>query len=63
MCGSELGMVNHLFFSCKVASKVWYMFDAWDDRTFVHCDNVIQHFEQFEIMDLNCLGNSIWKCM
>jgi len=39
------------------------MFDAWDDRTFVHCDNVIQHFEQFEIMDLNCLGNSIWKCM
>jgi len=43
MCGSEIETVNHLFFSCKVASKVWYMPDVWVGRTFVHCANPIQH--------------------
>jgi len=41
MCGSELGIVNHLFFTCKVTSTMWYMSDVWAGRAFVHCDNVI----------------------
>ena len=29
----------------------------------MHCDNATQHFEQISFMDLNCLGNSVWRCM
>ena len=39
------------------------MFDVWLGRTFVHCVNVIQHFEQFGLLEVNCLANNIWKCM
>ena len=63
MCGIELETVNHLFFTCKVASKVWCMTDVWVGRAFVHCDNATQHFEQFGFMDLSYVGNCVWKCM
>ena len=63
MCGSELETINHLFFTCKVSSKLWYMCDAWAGRALVHCDNAIQHFKQIGFMGLNYLGNCVWKCM
>jgi len=25
MCGFELETINHIFFTCKVTSKVWYV--------------------------------------
>jgi len=39
------------------------MSDVWVSKNFVHCVNLIQYFEQFELLDLNCLGNNIQKCM
>jgi len=39
------------------------MFDVWAGRVFVHCDNVIQHYEQIGFTDLNYLGNCVWRCM
>jgi len=63
MCGIELETVNHIFFTYKVASKVWCMTDVWVGRLFVHCDNATQHFEQIGFMDLNYVGNCVWKCM
>jgi len=55
MCGSELEIVNHIFFTCKVTFKVWYMSHVWAGRVFVHCDNATQHSNQIDFMDLNYL--------
>jgi len=41
MYETEFETVNHLFFTCKMISKVWYMSEAWAGRAFVHCDNAI----------------------
>jgi len=39
------------------------MSNVWAGRDFVHCDNVIQHFEQIGFTDLNYSRNCVWKCM
>lgn len=60
MCGTFQGSVNHPFYTCKVALKVWYLTDAWVGRLFVHCDKAEKHFEQIGVVGLNSMGNSMW---
>jgi len=61
LCGEQEESVSHLFFDCKVASKVWNMCNNWVRILNVHYNQPYESFLHFHVLELNHKGNDIWK--
>jgi len=40
MCAEDIESLDHLFFLCKVAQKVWHMCENWVDISYVMHNNL-----------------------
>ena len=61
LCGEQKESASHLFFDCKVASKVWNMWNKWVRILNVHYNQPYESFLHFLVLELNHKGNEIWK--
>jgi len=61
MCGEQGDTINHLLFTCKVATKIWNMCNKWTGNLGVSYNQIQAHFEHFHLLELNLKGNMLWK--
>jgi len=63
MCHCCDETVTHLFFSCRIAARLWKMCDSWLGLYSVHHNSAEIHFLQFEHLGLSKSCNIVWRCM
>jgi len=59
MCGESEETTSHLFFGCRIVTKV--MCDFWIRVSNVYHNQVRINFNHFCLMELNKNENNIWK--
>ena len=63
LCAITNETVSHLFFTCKVTTRIWQLCDSWIGRSFVYHNSAGIYFSQFELIGLGNKHNNVWRCM
>jgi len=61
LCNIEEEIVQHVFFKCSVAQKVWDKCDTWIGIESVRHHTDITHFMNFSLTWCNKKTNIVWK--
>jgi len=56
LCGDQEESISHLFFSCKVANKVWNLCNRWVGVLSVQHNQAQENFQQFHLLSLTAKG-------
>jgi len=63
MYGEMEETVSNLFFTYKVTTTMWNMYNRWIKVRLVQHDQAVNHFQHFSSLELNNKDNLIWKCI
>ena len=60
-CHTKEETCQHIFLECEFAQKVWTLCFKWIGVQFVQHKDLLIHFENFSLPQLNCKQNLLWK--